>query len=456
MKNRYAFLALIIILSIAAAVFYSRDRGGPAGTAPDAGQTPPPGIASGDGQVADGQAEPVEIMFWNVFADGSDTGAFLDRAAKAFMAENPGITVTVNGQGGYDAIAERLETAAVSGNLPTAAIIEETFLGRFNPLAADLSLYISEDVISNYQPGLLTTGYFNGTLYAVPFNRSMPVLFYNKTMFDEKGAAPPATWEEFRETASHLTDPERGIRGAGLCWDTDAWVFESILYSWGGDILDEPNKTVVFNENGKAAETVGFFRGMASDGTLFNPYLSSEDPWITLSAEMLAGRLGMMLSSTGMFRQVSQWMADAGYELGMAAQPSLSGTPSVATGAGNIMMFDGASEEQKAAAGKFIEFLAGDKYVMEYTALSGYLPTTVTAAGSAEMLAMIAQNPTYQTAIDQMAFTHRRPMTKNWKAMYSVIVDELVLCMRDTSADAGAAMRSAGEACQKLLDENPD
>ncbi|MDR2779668.1 MAG: extracellular solute-binding protein [Synergistaceae bacterium] len=401
--------------------------------------------------------ETVEVLFWNVFADDTSTGEFLARASEAFMKENPGVKITVNGQGGYDAIAERLEAAAAAGNLPTMAVIEETFLGRFHPIVAELSRYLPDAVIENYQPGLLASGYIGDGLYAVPFNRSMPVLFYNKTKFEAAGInSPPATWDEFRETAEAMSDRENGVRGAALCWDTDAWIFESVLYSWGGDILDETNKKVVFNDGGKAAETVRFFQEMEENGTLFSPYNHQEDPWITVATEVLQGRACMMLGSNGMYSLYSQWMADAGYELGIAMQPSFGDTPSVATGAGNIVVFGGAREEQKAAAGKFLEFLARDEYAGEYAALTGYLPVTKTAANSEKLRAWLSEKPEYQAVIEQMMYAHRRPFTKNWKNMYGVIVEELEACLSDKRADAAEAMESAAAACQKIMDENPD
>ncbi|MDR1137931.1 MAG: extracellular solute-binding protein [Synergistaceae bacterium] len=398
-----------------------------------------------------------EIVFWNVFADETDTGAFLARAAGDFMEKNPGVKITVNGQGGYDAVAERLEAASASGSLPTMAIIEETFLGRFHPIAADLSRYLPRETIENYPPGLLISGYIGGALRAVPFNRSMPVLFYNKTMFDASGVeAPPATWREFAEIAEILSDPERGVRGAGLCWDTDAWIFESILYSWGGDILDGTNKKVVFDDGGKASELIRFFQEMEEKGTLFSPYNNQEDPWITVATEMLQGRVCMMMGSNGMFSLYSEWMADAGYELGMAMQPSYYEKPSAATGGGNIIVFNGASEEQKEAAGRFLAFLASDEYAGEYSALTGYLPITLTAMNSEEIRAMLSEKPEYQAVINQMQFAHRRPLTKNWKNMYSFIVEELEACLSDKRADAAEAMKNAVLACQKIMDENPD
>ncbi|MDR0615697.1 MAG: ABC transporter substrate-binding protein [Synergistaceae bacterium] len=445
MKKSFMLLAAVIVLALAFVAWRQFPNDGvpeTVGSSPD--ETPQNGGV-------------VEVLFWNVFADESSTGVFLAKAAEDFMKENPGIKITVSGQGGYDAIAERLEAASAGGNLPTMAIIEETFLGRFHPIAADLSEYLPSDVIANYQPGLLASGYVGDKLYAVPFNRSMPVLFYNKTMFEASGLqTPPATWDEFREAAKAISDAERGIRGAGLCWDTDAWIFESILYSWGGDILDGTNKRVVFNDGGKASDIVKFFQEMKEEGTLFSPYDHQEDPWITVATEVLQGRACMMLGSNGMYSLYSQWMADAGFELGIAMHPSSGGTPSIATGGGNIAVFRNASREQKAAAGKLLEFLARDEYAGEYAVLTGYLPITKTAMNSEKLSAMLSEKPEYRTVIEQMEYAHRRPFTKNWKNMYGIIVEELEACLSDKRADAAEAMESASSACQKVMDENPD
>ena len=167
-----------------------------------------------DGIAAD---EPVEIVFWNVFADDSDTGVFLSQVAEKFMAENENIKVTIVGQGGYDAIVERLEAAAASNTLPTMAIIEETFLGRFYPLTVDLSQYLSAETIANYQQGLLVSGYYDGVLRAVPFNRSMPNLYINRTLFNEAGITDvPTTWEEYFATAEKLTNKDNGVTAPDL------------------------------------------------------------------------------------------------------------------------------------------------------------------------------------------------------------------------------------------------
>lgn len=412
--------------------------------------TEPP--VGGDQQTASTD-EPVEIVFWNVFADDSDTGVFLADVAEKFMEENKNIKVTIVGQGGYDAIVERLEAAAASNTLPTMAIIEETFLGRFYPLTVDLSAYLSEDVIANYQQGLLVSGYYDGVLRAVPFNRSMPNLYINRTLFDAAGITEvPTTWDEYFETARKLTDTEKGVYGAGICWDTDAWVFESILYSHGGEIISEDNTKIVLNDNSIAADVISEYQDYIDEGVVFNPYIYQDNVWSTLGSAFLEGKLAMFVGSNGVYSMYKGWMSDAGYEMEIHMHPGAT-EGGIATGAGNIVVFSSATEAQRQAAAKFMTYLASDENAAAYTVLSGYLPTTYTCVNDPALVEFLEANPFFQNAIDQMQYAHRRPLTKAWKSIYTLLTDELVYCMTYTDTDAAECIARVAEQAQTLLDE---
>lgn len=433
------FLALMLALCLVLA--------GCSGTKEEA---PAPGSASGAETPAGD--EPVEIVFWNVFADDSDTGVFLADAAAKFMADRPEIKVTIVGQGGYDDIVERLEAAAASNALPTMAIIEETFLGRFYPLTVDLSQYVDPAVVANYQDGLLVSCYYDGVLRAVPFNRSMPNLYVNKTLFDNAGVTEiPDTWEEVYATAETLTDKDNGVYGFGVCWDTDAWVYESILYSFGGEILSEDNKTILLGEGTTASDILTKFQDEADAGVFFNPYIYQDNVWSTIGSAFLDGKIAMFLGSNGVYSMYKGWMADAGYEMQIYPHPGFEN--GVATGAGNIVMFASATEEQRAAAAEFIQYLATDDEAGAYTVLTGYLPTTETCVNQADLAAFIEANPDYINAVNQMQYAHRRPLTSAWKGIYTVLTDEIAYCMAHTDTDAAASIATVSEQAQVLLND---
>ncbi len=433
------FLALMLALCLVLAGCSGTKEEAPASGSASGAENP-----SGD--------EPVEIVFWNVFADDSDTGVFLADAATNFMADHPDIKVTIVGQGGYDDIVERLEAAAASDALPTMAIIEETFLGRFYPLTVDLSQYLDPAVVTNYQDGLLVSCYYDGVLRAVPFNRSMPNLYVNKTLFDNAGVTEiPDTWDEVYATAETLTDKDKGVYGFGVCWDTDAWVYESILYSFGGEIISEDNKTILLGEGTTASDILTKFQDEADAGVFFNPYIYQDNVWSTIGSAFLDGKIAMFLGSNGVYSMYKGWMADAGYEMQIYPHPGFEN--GIATGAGNIVMFAGATEEQRAAAAEFIEYLATDDEAGAYTVLTGYLPTTETCVNQADLAAFIEANPDYINAVNQMQYAHRRPLTSAWKGIYTALTDEIAYCMAHTDTDAAASIATVSGQAQVLLND---
>lgn len=264
----------------------------------------------------------------------------------------------------------------------------------------------------------------------------------------------PQTWDEFEEFAKKMTDTANGVFGAALCWDTDAWIWESMLYSNGGEIISDDNKTILFNKTSTASDIIARMQRMAKAGTLFNPYISQGNPWGTLGSKFAEGKVDLFVATNGVFSSMTALAKETGFEIALALQPKKD-KYSASTGGGNIILFNSAPEEKKQAAGKFIEYLAKDEYVAEYSKLSGYLPVTKSSLNHTVLKEMLEATPAYQVVIDQMQYAHRRPMTKNWKNIYSIVVDELETCMTYPDTDPVAAMKTAETASQKIVDENP-
>ena len=179
------------------------------------------------------------------------------------------------------------------------------------------------------------------------------------------------------------------------------------------------------------------------------------EAWDILKSKFIEGKIGMLITSIASSSEIQRLGRENGFETVLAFQPM--GTEySVPTGGNNIIMFESASDAEKEAAAKFLEFLASDEIAAKHNQETGYFPVTETSMNHSIVQEHLADFPSYQKALDQLQYAHSRPMTKNWKNMYTVILDELKACMTDTSADAKAAIESAAEKCQKILDENPD
>lgn len=352
---------------------------------------------------ADGEKTVVEL--WTVWKTDAETGSgkVLREAVEEFMAQNPDIVINISNQGGYDDIAEKLEASIVAKNPPTLATVEETHVQRFSPVAADLSQYLPAEVIDNYVDGLMHTCTIDGVVKAVPFGRSSTILYMNKNLVEAAGLSTdgPKTWEEFYQYAEAMTDPENGVYGWGQDFDTDAWIWESMLYSYGGEIISDDLKTVLFDETPASYEIVETMQDMADAGTLFNPYSMQGEAWDILKSKFIEGKIGMLITSIASSSEIQRLGRENGFETVLAFQPM--GTEySVPTGGNNIIMFESASDAGKGSrcqipgipglgrdrcqAQPGDRLLPGDRDLygaLHCTGASGRLPLLSEGAGSA-------------------------------------------------------------------------
>ena len=88
-------------------------------------------------------------------------------------------------------------------------------------------------------------------LYAVPFNKSFPVLYYNREMFKEYNVQPPKTWDEFVKAAKALTkdfDGDGVIDQWGWAFNNDSMIFECAILQHGSDLIHSSGMSVPFDE----------------------------------------------------------------------------------------------------------------------------------------------------------------------------------------------------------------
>ena len=108
-------------------------------------------------------------------------------------------------------------------------------------------------------PALAQAGAFVGgaarPLWALPFNRSTPIAYYNKDVFRELGLAPPTTWEELRAVARAAT--KRGARRRGGRWGfecpIDWWFWVALVGQAGGTVIAETGRPTLGGEAGVRA-----------------------------------------------------------------------------------------------------------------------------------------------------------------------------------------------------------
>jgi sn-glycerol 3-phosphate transport system substrate-binding protein len=131
----------------------------------------------------------------------------------AWAVANPQHNVKAVYAGNYVETTTKALTAAQAGKAPHVAVL----------LATDIFTLVEEDVVvpitdvattdedqvwlDGFYPGFMKDATLDGKIYGVPFQRSTPVLYFNKDAFKEAGLdpnTPPTTWDEMIEMGKKL------------------------------------------------------------------------------------------------------------------------------------------------------------------------------------------------------------------------------------------------------------
>jgi len=399
------------------------------------------------GASAPASNKPVEIDFW--YALGGRNGEIIQEMVKNFNESQKDVVVKASYQGSYYENHSKVLAAVSAGNQPDVTMVEVGSIGAF----ADAKVLEELEPYTNgaekkYIPGLLGNSYWKDKLYAIPFNRSTPLLYLNRDMLKAAGLDPegPKTWEELRQYAKTLTKKE-GDKTATYGFSTaiDIWFYEALVFQSGGSILTEDNKALAINsEAGKAP--IEFWTSMLKEGIMKAPPGEKYNAWDVAKQDFLNGQVGMIFTSTGDLRGLKE---NAKFDVGAAFMPANKsyGAP---TGGANLVILAKSSDEKKKAAWEFVNWMTDTAQTVPFSLESGYMPVTTEAVESAEMKAAYEKEPNFQVAVKQLEYASPRPMVPGYKELQEVIMTEIQRAVLG-QATVDEALQKADEKGQKLL-----
>lgn len=410
-----------------------------AATEPNASQSAPAAM--------DSTTALVEIDFWNALngKNGETVKALVDK----FNASQDKVIVNLVQQADYYESATKLQAALISNTQPVMSMLEITQVGEFglkNALA-DLGQYFTPEETDQYVEGLMKNSYVNDKLVAIPFNRSTPILYFNKDMLREKGLDEngPKNWEELRSFANAISDPANDIYGLEI--PIDIWFYEAGAFQQGGHVIDDQGNADFNNEAGWAIAQL--WQDMIKEGSMKAPVGQDYNAWDVAANDFLTQKVAMIETSTGAlagFLENSQ----GAFEVGTAFLPAGKefGTP---TGGACLSVLDKATEEQKAAAVEFIKFATNAENAAEFSKATGYLPVNKQAVESPLLQELYTQYPQFRIAFDQLEYAKSRPPIVGMREISVIIQEELKAAMADTNITVQSALEKAQQQAEDIL-----
>jgi sn-glycerol 3-phosphate transport system substrate-binding protein len=392
-------------------------------------------------------------FFFPVPVDGK-LAKEMTRLTKLYNDSQKEVAVTGVYTGSYDETKLKAQAAAAAGKPPAVVLMSANFV---------LDLKIAGDIVSlepqleadgttrdkfldDFWPAVHANAIVDGELYAIPYQNSTPLLYYNKEHFKEVGLdpeKPPRTWAELVDAAKKLTKADRYGIALPEGYDYMGWIMEALSMSNGGRYFNEEYGGEVYYDTPTMLGAAQFVEDLVFKHKVMQQGVVEGG---AVSSNFLAGKASMMLLSTGSLSFVRDSMK---MPYGVAFVPR-NVRNAVPIGGGSLVMFKGLSEEQKTAGWKFAKWLSSTENLGAWSRFTGYFSPRKSAYDTAEMKDFMAKNPDAKVALDQL------PYAKPWFATYQTVavrkaLEDEMQAVLNGKKKAPQAVKDAQQAADALM-----
>ena len=405
-----------IVIVLLAGLLFLTAGGGPEETETPAGdtvavETPLPDSGETPLAATSPPERLIELEFW--YALGGSSGEAVEALVEQFNDSFPNIQVTATYQGGYAQMMAKMWNAIYAeqtlphvahlGAAPllgaTGAIVPITDFAD-GPNGIDRSLI--HDAFWEYNSA-------EGQIWTMPFNNSVPVLYYNRDLFVAAGLdpdKPPTTWDEVIEYGKKLTQDTDGngqIDQWGLNTHSDThWYFSAMMLGNGAQIVNQEQTEVLYNSP-QAVEMLQLWGEWVNIHHIMPPGQHKE-----AKGDFLAGKSGMLFrSSSG----VPSTTDEVAFDLGVGMIPVVPGRDPVAPiGGGSLAISKNDDQAILDAAWEFVKFMVSPESSLYFSTHTGYVPIYKDALEWPEMQAYLEEHPLQRVPIEELQYAYAIPV----------------------------------------------
>ncbi|UFU04487.1 extracellular solute-binding protein [Ruania suaedae] len=420
-------------------------------SASDGGSEAAGNLRSGFSQAALGEipseyAGRTNILFWAPW-----TGGLFEAMSEQFAMFNEAqsdIYAAIESVGGYadlnTAFTAALQARAVPDMVcfPEMQWLQFYFAGALAPLDPHFDDEWNLDV---YLENFTEESKAEDQTFVVPFARSTPLFYYNKTLFNDLGLPVDTqyTWSQLRELGSEISS----VSSAGQPIKTfayssgDAWFANSWLWAFDGVWSDGFD---VMPDEEKVRELMTFANEWVHvDG---NAYMAQ-----AAHTDFQTGLVAAVHGSTASMRGLTEAVD---FELGAAFMPGeVNQPPTVPTGGSGFSMVRSESQERQDATAELLRFLARPEVSGKWHIDSGYVPIVKAAQDEPEVQELHASDPNFTVAIQQLE-NAQTVAPVNWFNSGTASLSEAFARLTGDNGDIQESIDTLRGEYESLLEDN--
>ena len=342
----------------------------------------------------------IHIRYWH--ANGAALTTVLEEIKGKFEAKYEGkYVVDLTSYGDYTTLRDTISSSIAAGDAPTAAQTYPDHVSLYLEGDALVSLdkYINDPVngMSKEEQAQFIEGFWNegtiydqvGTRYAMPFNKSTELMYYNKDMFDKYGWNVPTTWDEvidICEKFKQTTEYQKAVSEYdglvyGLGYDSEANLFITFTQQYGATYTSfDANGKGVYNAfGGNAADTA---KSKEALSWYYQQYQNKNIATTTVfgtnycSDAFKNGQCIMTIgSSAGASYNNGQESTGTKFTTGVAAVPQKDPTNGQVIQQGtNVSLFKCATAEEELAGWLWLKFMVSYESALDWATKTSYFP----------------------------------------------------------------------------------
>ena len=303
--------------------------------------------------------------------------------------------------------------------------------------------------LSDFVPSMVNYFRVDGTQWALPFNISSQVLYYDQAVFTKAGldpTTPPANLAQLRNTAQKIVSS--GAAKYGMSLKLSSSTFE-LWMALGG-------QTAVNKSNGRSGRATAVTFDDALGKSIFNWWGAMLDDRLAQSTSSTAydnllaigsGIAPMTLDTSASLGTILQVLSGGQYanvKLGVGPIPSSSSKPVKKGGVfigGAGMYIVNKSAATQDASWQFIKYLTEPAQQAAWAAATGYVPVRKSAVSLAPLASTWAKVPGFRVPYKQLLASPTNPATAGYVAGAASEIDQSIL-----NVAGGARLGDAADA----------
>lgn len=368
-----------------------------------------------------------------------------------FNDAHPEIQVEASFTGSYADTATKVQTAVQGGNPPDVAVLLATDKQTMLDLDAlfpvsDLESDPSFDA-DDFRPAYWADTQVDGKTWCVPFQRSTPVLYYNKAALEQAGLDPdaaPQTWDELVASSRAVMDAGATTWGVEIPATTSAyWLFQALAIQSGQTLNGEDAAHVNF-DTPEAIEALTWMVGLGTEEQVMP---TGAIDWAAGPTDFSSATTAFLYHSTGSLVSIK---SQAEFDFGTAFLPKNKefGVP---TGGGNMYVFK-TSDERQQAAWTFVQWMTSTGMATRWSIESGYVPTRASITETDEWKAYVEETPQATTALEQLEYAQPE-LTGHQSGQLQKIMDDTIQAAVTGQSSPEDALKSAQEQADAILSQ---